>query len=494
MNLFCRKIKSNCNLFLRLIIILICLCGFLNQASNLTMNYLSYDTIVKVKYQTDRESILPGITVCFPFFAILDKLKIKYPKFEYYANLSLAKLKQRKEKSFYDREKLEPIIIDGNKVDPSEIYYHFQNKSFNQSTILEMFDMSIPEEFNVKGNKLKTLNGIITTRSKNWNKISNHSMESFMVDDNGVYRKCFTLYRNLNMFENNINFENIEITINMNSYWLQNEFIQNKQFLFLLHKPNFTPVPSEGNFIRLLPNKEYVVLFSRIKKHLLKPPYKTNCFQYQTFPLNQDHCIVDCIDQIAVNECGECAPKFNLQIKQFVFSNSTKLCYVTHEQCGRRQWYKEAQINCEIRCQPDCYTEFYEFYETSDNVLKDCQMKDCQMNSVNRTVIRLIHKTIPDVEIKHFPEFTWSSYVANMGGLAGMWLGFSMISAYKWIIIVIKKFNMKYKRKLTGQINNSTKFMKNIKTSMTPIEINHSTIQTIHSPKSRSSFHNKSFG
>ena len=488
-DLFHRQIKSNCNLILRLIIIIICLCGFLSQASHLTINYFNYETIVKVKYETVSESILPGITICFPFFAILDQLKIKYPQFEYYANLSLNKLKEFRKGSFNGRKKLEPIIIDGNEVDPSSIYNYFQNQAFNQNTILEMFDMSIPFQFDLKGNLFKTLNGIILTRDENLTKISNNSMESFMVDDNGIYRKCFTLYRNLDMFANNINFQNIEITVNMNGNWFEKEFLKSKHFLFLLHKPNFTPVPSEGNFIRLLPNKEYVVLFSRIKKHLLKPPYQTNCFQYQTFPLNQDHCIVDCIDKIAVKECGECAPRFNLQIKQFVFSNTTKLCNVTHSQCGRPQWYKEAQINCEIRCQPDCYTEFYEFYETSDN-----QLKDYEIHAVNRTIIRLIHKTIPDVEIKHFPEFTWSSYVANMGGLAGMWLGFSMISAYKWIVIVVKRFNAKYKRKLTSKISNSTEIMKNVKEPITPIEINHSASKTINSSKLHSSFFNKSFG
>ena len=59
------KVKSNISLILQFIIFIICLIGFINQASKLTIDYFSYETIVKLKYETDKESVLPGTNSLF---------------------------------------------------------------------------------------------------------------------------------------------------------------------------------------------------------------------------------------------------------------------------------------------------------------------------------------------------------------------------------------------------------------------------------------------
>ena len=431
------KIKSNLKLILQLIIIFISLILFFIQASKLTFDYFNYETVVKVTYETEKESLLPGITVCFPFFSSWDQIKFKYPEFEHYANLSISKLYQLKKTYKFEDTKQwgeddSVLTIDGKIVSPFKLHNYFMEKAFNETSIIEMFNMSIPTEFISNGVIIKTLNGTVFT--KNNLNISNNVTESFKVDEDGNFRKCFTLYR-IKMIQEafKTNYQKIEIIISSNVNWFQNEFLNQNNYLFLLHKPDFIPIPNDGNFVKLQPDREYVILFSRIKKYLLTSPYKTNCFNY--IMKSQDLCIVECLNDLAFIECGECAPRFNLHLIQFNSDPKIKLCPNQH--CLGFS-LKETQSRCESQCKPDCYTEFYEFHETSSR-----RVKKTKYDSTNKTIIKLIHKTIPDVEIKHFPDFTWSSYVANMGGLAGMCLGFSIISAYRWLSIVIKNIYIK---------------------------------------------------
>ena len=325
--------------------------------------------------------------------------------------------KTNKFKSIDDWGKKSILTINKKKVSPFKLYNYFMEKAFNETPLYQMFNMSIPVQFNSNGNMIKTLNRTVFT--ENYAEKSNNLTESLIVDDNGNFRKCFTLFKTSpNKGPIKIDYHKIEIIINSNENWYEKAFsnVRNNYYLFLIHKPSFIPLPDENSFIRLQPNKEYIVLYSRIKKHLLKSPYTTNCVDYIKTNESQDYCIVYCLFEKELLECGYCAPRFNLHLKSADVYQDKSIHLCPSQNCKRSYWLKEAQNQCKSKCAPDCYTEFYEFYETSDR-----DLKEQRITSVNRTIIKLIHKTIPDVEIKHFPEFTSSSYVANMGGLAGMW-------------------------------------------------------------------------
>ena len=85
-----------------------------------------------------------------------------------------------------------------------------------------------------------------------------------------------------------------------------------------MHKLSFIPQPNEGHFIRLQLNQDYVVLFSRIKKYLLKPPYTTKCLKYKV-PYNNERCLVQCINKIGNKECDEFSSQiYNLRMKHLI--------------------------------------------------------------------------------------------------------------------------------------------------------------------------------
>ena len=456
------KIKQVLKLIPRIVLIIFCIVEFCAYGGRMTISYFSYDTVVKVNYLTDEESIVPGITICFPFFSIWDQIKMKYPKFESYTKLSLDKLNQLKKQSIENPMKIWindfKLEINGSQIGPTQLYDLFQNKSFQEISLLDIFNLSVPVDFDYNGTKIKTVDGdIIMNKKIKSNKISNEKKESIIFDHKEKCRKCFTLYRNGNIFDNQIPFEGIKVKINYNQDWFREEFASSFDYLFVVHKPNFIPMANENSYIRLKPNREYIILFSRIKKYLLKYPFKTDCFEYKEKLLNQEHCLADCLEILSKDKCGDCEPRFNLQLKNFVRSKTVKICNFSFD-CGKEEWnYDEAKNDCETKCKADCYTEFYDYFVTSD---KPHERND----SINTTIIRIIHKTIPDVEIRHFPEFTWNSYVANMGGLAGMWLGFSAISLYDWIMILIKKVYERFYKKNIVQ-------PKTVKSSKVPVAI-----------------------
>lgn len=431
----------------RIIVILGCLYGFIYQGKLLTVSYLDHDTIVKVTYETEEETVLPGITICFPFFSIWKQLEMKYPELGHYANESLNKVKELKKSK--TREQVikawghddSILTIDGNKVSPFKLYDYFQDKAFEEKSFEEVFNMSVPLEFDSDGINKSTIYGHVRTTDKKFDnkKLNKEIIESFMNDHSNNFRKCFTLYGTTKLFQYVINFKRIKVTVNFNKEWFRKEFLKNDDFLFVVHKPNFIPLTSENSYIRLKPNKEYVIVFSRVRKHLLKLPYKTDCVDYDKFPVNWDHCIAACLDDYSTKECGYCEPRFNLQLKSFIKSKTIKLCNSTQENCGTPGWFKDSCAICQSQCKPDCYNEFYDYFLTTDK-----SINGNKNDSFDTLTIRVIHKTIPDVQIKHSPEFTWNSYVANMGGLAGMWLGLSVISAYDWFVILVKKVYAKF--------------------------------------------------
>ena len=72
-----------------------------------------------------------------------------------------------------------------------------------------------------------------------------------------------------------------------------------------------------------------------------------------------------------------------------------------------------------------------------------------------RNKINIYHNSLPDTIIEHIPEISFTAYMAQLGGLAGMWLGLSVISIYvnlvHFSIFLYKKFQIL--RPLNGESN-----------------------------------------
>ena len=83
-------------------------------------------------------------------------------------------------------------------------------------------------------------------------------------------------------------------------------------------------------------------------------------------------------------------------------------------QCGQ-----VAAEKCDVVCRQDCRTSYYD-------VFIDDKVKVPKVKPWDKMIgINLRHSPLPDQMVEHSPEMSFISFIANMGGLIGMWLGLS---------------------------------------------------------------------
>ena len=104
---------------------------------------------------------------------------------------------------------------------------------------------------------------------------------------------------------------------------------------------------------------------------------------------------------------------------------------------------------CEEHCYNDCEEQFIEYYIKSSQSLPLLRIKNFSQldvkkrnqitmkNSLLVNKIKIYHRSLPDTIIKHIPEISFTAYMAQLGGLAGMWLGLSVISIYVNLVNII---------------------------------------------------------
>ena len=114
-------------------------------------------------------------------------------------------------------------------------------------------------------------------------------------------------YNNI-LREYDINLKGIDIAI----YYKQNWFPINKmsEIYFSMHSPNTIHQDlTDEHFISLKTGQYYIIAFNRLKTILLKPPFDTNCINYDMngnngYKLRSD-CINDCINNELNEKCIE---------------------------------------------------------------------------------------------------------------------------------------------------------------------------------------------
>ncbi len=98
--------------------------------------------------------------------------------------------------------------------------------------------------------------------------------------------------------------------------------------------------------------------------------------------------------------------------------------------CKKNDIY-ELREQCRDNCPTHCLRQFVEF-----NVKKETKIHSLSHWNP-KTSIFVTHSRLPDQRIDHLPEMTFVSYIANFGGLAGMWLGLSALAIYDFIFTFV---------------------------------------------------------
>jgi hypothetical protein len=250
-------------------------------------------------------------------------------------------------------------------------------------------------------------------------------------------RKCFTFFSDFrrDWTETNIRIESFEFSINHDKNWFpRSPDHKNFRYYFSMHAPNILPLMDyENNYLELKPGYSYSISFSRIRTKLLPPSYITNCRDYSTSNSDEEQSQIDCIDKCVlkslIEKCGNCIHNIGaLFRKEFLEKySSEKICKYSEESEFSNCYFEnigEIHPNCRSNCRSDCDNQYLDFNIDNKQKLETSSWD-------GRAFVHISHNRLPDQEIRHMPEITFVSYLSCFGGLAGMWLGFSVYALYK---------------------------------------------------------------
>jgi hypothetical protein len=91
-------------------------------------------------------------------------------------------------------------------------------------------------------------------------------------------------------------------------------------------------------------------------------------------------------------------------------------------ECTKQNSSKKLFDYCTKICPKGCVEESYTYHLSSVKSLYN-----------DSYIMHILHsKFVNDIHIKHSPSVELPVLIANLGGVFGFWLGFSMLSAYDW--------------------------------------------------------------
>jgi len=453
--------KDKVKLFLRIILFLICISGLTYQASRLVSQYIRGQTVVNIRVEKLRYSKIPAITICYPRFISMEKMVKLYPEvrpaYDEYQNII-----NSANETDYDNEDLKKKLEDIYKNNFTRLNKHFD------IPVYQLFDdMSIPFNFTKRSlSQFKKsyftgiyeteeteysveiqANGMVNDFNKSLDYMRDYTpIESIAMTNRGVGYKCYTFFSELNekwrKIKINLNF--ISIQINHDKNWFPPHFYDNQAeaFQFSMHSSISIPDMSYGhNFIPLRAGYSNEITFSQIDTILLPPNYMTNCRNFDLNDKNNEKlgtdCITKCVLNTMKNKSTDCVHRTADLLRKQMFDRNRfdKFCPVfdVYGKDYDRSYYFVAQNIHEIRsiCEEnfhnECYKQFFDF-----ELKKKTKLPFSPWDK--RTLVYVTHNHLPDQVIEHLPEITFISFVANFGGLLGIWLGLSAIAIFDFII------------------------------------------------------------
>ena len=265
-------------------ILLFCSVGFIIQMYMLIMQYIQFNTVVNVDYETSNYQSLPAITICLPRLLSMKKV-VEY--FQRDNSSSEQCVKVTKAYEMYQIALRNFSSIENNSMTKNEfmesIYRdEFQNLIPNL-TIMELYQMSIPIS-NESSIKLEGFQ-LNPDGSSSFIKDYSHSpIESLILDYK--YKesaKCFTFFSHLDEWYRNkyinLHFMSLSLVHDQTDFPLSiyndNKFSSS----YAIHSGKTMPTDYE-QFDWFEHKKFNVVEFNRLTIQLLKSPYKTNCKDY----------------------------------------------------------------------------------------------------------------------------------------------------------------------------------------------------------------------
>lgn len=222
----------------------------------------------------------------------------------------------------------------------------------------------------------------------------------------------------------------------------QNLYYPNDTVTVGVYSPNEAPTTqSELSFT--YNSQDYTVSFNEVSINRLPPPFKTMCKNYEIG------------DPKAVQSRSDCISKCMFQ-KLTTMPNVSRDLYIwlTNEDTEFNKYYINRQAfrysdviltqyeggldqhdilipdsfrlseECPKLCPADCVSSTFVVKYVSKKPLNF----DYLMSGYLYPEITFTHDDNYDVFLKHSPQMDWVTFLGSVGGLAGMWIGFSFLN------------------------------------------------------------------
>ena len=424
------KLKDFLNfLTFKLFVKLLCLLCLMYQTYMLSEQYLTFNSVINMKFTANVIDKLPAITICYNKYFSFEKLAQRYPKFsdtfENYTNFVNKFSKVEFNRSYGD------IIIKNNEHYSNQYYEligHYNSLDFfNENTkenYLDIFDnlsISFYDDDNhqtpcihvsILGDK-----GAIVDGDGNYKiKINPMPIESIYLKRGS---KCFTYFygKEISFLNKPINIVGILISWYFHYSWFP--FSEANRVSFAIHQPNVKP--GQKVFHNLEQNTNNMVRFSKVEEKRLM--YYDNCREYNKSRNDfqtRIYCLEHCIFK---SNMGLCQDELLRKSPYLLFRDQiTNLSYSKNRQCKGVDNYIEIVSFCNDKCEEDCYQTHYLTSVEKIGGPNLIRVKN------ERGVIDMKPNSNPNILIEHFAEITFISLICNLGGLIGMYLGISLES------------------------------------------------------------------
>ena len=265
-------------------ILLICSVGFVLQTYMLIIQFAKFNTVINMDYESSKYHSIPAITICLPNLLSMKKV------FEYFQHDNSSSVLSDKVTKAY--EMYQAALVNFSSIDNNMTRKDFMNSIYLDNfeslipnlTIMQLYEMSIPisseSSFVVNGSKLNE-----DGSSSYFQHQAHPPIESLMLGFNNdkLLRKCFTYFSHLDQEYRDMNAEiyNMYLTFihDENDFPLSFYHDNNLKICYAIHSGN--TIPQDYDQYEFFDhNNYYTVMFNRLKIQLLKPPYKTNCQDY----------------------------------------------------------------------------------------------------------------------------------------------------------------------------------------------------------------------
>ena len=190
----------------------------------------------------------------------------------------------------------------------------------------------------------------------------------------------------------------------------------------ILHSPNSLPSITTNEAFTIRYGQKYQFDYSELSQRLLGQGFDTDCLKYDldykhaNFNMNSD-CVQSCAQHKLsryFNQTNKIYRNYGLIRREFIEQNQN---YSLLLDVGYWMLAETHLASCMEKCNEDCVIRKY--------ILGGLRID--KENFYPKTIINIVHSRYPDILIVHVESMTWISLVCNVGGLIGMWLGYSIL-------------------------------------------------------------------